>query len=388
MTSAAVRLTLALAAAALLGCSSDHDLLAQKPGPPALDGAADGGGSDSFPVGPRDGHTPMDAVDPEPPGPWVLTLVNGVVDVGSIRFCFVPMADGGDAPDDGPPLPATPGLSFGDHFAMTHLANDPRTTDHHAYVVVGADGANAGLSCKQILAPQTSDGEAGARAPVAYSLGLLPAGTLGEARSYLAIADGCALPSPWPDAGPAADAGNADAGDADDGDLDSGPTTVGCGTAPGGGPTTLGLSLVRLSRRIDYAKVGFQTVNGSSASVPAMLLMENFTTTVTIFASDPLELGGISPHAQPGYVSKDDFGLPVASAAISVVPPAGTGAFPEFQTNLGSVLALNHLTEGDLTEGALFAFVLLGAQPRQMADPGAAPFRISLVRSAPDVDGE
>jgi hypothetical protein len=106
---------------------------------------------------------------------------------------------------------------------------------------------------------------------------------------------------------------------------------------------------------------------------------------VTIYASDPLELGEISPHAQPGYVSKGDFGATVGSASLSVVPPAGLGSFPEYATNLPTVLAGSNFQESDLTEGELFSFVLLGAQPRQMVDPGAAPFRIGLVRSAPEV---
>jgi hypothetical protein len=374
MTSAAVRLTLALAAAAQLGCSSDHDLLAQKPTPPGPDAGSDGaGGADSFPVPPRDAQIPMDAVDPEPPGPWVLTLVNGVVDVGAIRFCFVPMADGGDAPDDALPLPAAPGLSFGDHVALTHLPQDPHTIDQHIYLVVGADGANADLPCKQIVGPDRSVG-----VPQTFSLGILPAGTLGESRSYLAVANGCAYPAPWPNVVPPPDAGDA-------GSVDGGPTTAGCGTPLLGGTTTLGLTFVRLSRRIDYAKVGFQTVNASTATVPAMLLMDNFTTNITIFASDTLELGEISPRAQPGYISKDDFGLPIGTAAISVVPPAGTGVFPDFQTNLGAVLLQNHMTESDLTEGALFAFVLVGAEPRQTSDSRAAPFRISVVPSLPGV---
>jgi hypothetical protein len=380
MTSAAVRLVLAFAAAAQLGCSNDHDLLAEKPGPPGPDGGA-GGGSDidtGFPVNPRDAHPTFDARDPEPPGPWVLTLMNGVVDVGPARFCFVPVVDGGEAPPDDAPLPGAPGLAFGAQTVLTHLAVDPRTTDLHPYLVVGADGPNAALSCKQLLGAG-ADGGTDARAPSAYSLPIVPAGTLGESRSYLAVANGCALRAAVPDAGAPPDGG--DAGET--GAVDSGPSIVACGT--GLGPTTLGLTLVRLSRRKDYSRIGFQTVNGSNATVPAMLLMENLLTTVTIYASDPLELGEISPHAQPGYVSKGDFGATVGSASLSVVPPAGLGSFPEYATNLPTVLAGSNFQESDLTEGELFAFVLLGAQPRQMVDPAAAPFRIGLVRSAPEV---
>src|SRR5262245_1610510 len=110
MTSAAVRLMLALSTATQLGCSSDHDLLAQKPEPPGPDGAAgDGAGDAGFPVNPRDSRPSFDARDPEPPGPWVLTMMNGVIDTGPVRFCFVPVVDGGESPGDDPPLPPAPG---------------------------------------------------------------------------------------------------------------------------------------------------------------------------------------------------------------------------------------------------------------------------------------
>jgi hypothetical protein len=389
MTSVAVRLTLAFAAAAPLACSSDHDLLAEKPTPGSDGGTSDGAGvDDSFPVNPHDVRMPVDAVDPEPPGPWALTLVNGVVDVGNVRFCFVPVLDGGESPTEAPPLPPAPGLSFGDSVVLTNaftsLQADARTTDVHPYLVVGADGANAPLSCRQILRGMEDGGTDastpvppdGGRLPSAYSLPLVPAGTLAESRSYLAIANGCAMPARTPEAGAPADAGDAEAGD-----VDAGPSLAACGT--GFGPTTLGLSLVRLSRRVDYSRVGFQTVNGSNAAAPAMLLMENWTTNVTIYASDGLDLGQISPHAQPGYVSRDDFGVPVKSALLSVVPPVGATPFPEFDDNLGVVLAASHLEESDLTEGSLFTFVLLGAQPKQTDDPRAAPYRIVLVPSAP-----
>jgi len=41
--------------------------------------------------------------------------MNGVVDVSSARFCFVPVTDGSEAPTDDAPFPAA-GLSFGAHF--------------------------------------------------------------------------------------------------------------------------------------------------------------------------------------------------------------------------------------------------------------------------------
>jgi hypothetical protein len=387
MTSFAARVALGLLCVAPLGCSTDHDLLAQKPDHSTPDGGITDGRSDedAFPASPRDVQTTLDAQDPEPPGPWVLTLLNGVVDVGPVRFCWVPVVDGGEAPTDDPPLPAAPGLSFGERVVLSQLAPNPATTDMHPYLVVHADGANAALSCHDILrSSQEADG-APVDAPLAFSLPIIPAGTLAESRSYLAVANGCAMPAfvPSSDAGDGADAAGGDAEGG--GKAAGGVNATACGT--GFGPTTLGMSLVRLSRRARFDRLGFQTVNASTATAPAMLLVQNWTTNASIFASDALELGQISPHAQPGYVSRVDFGATIGSAPLTVDPPPGT-SFPEYSVTMKAVLAVSHVDEAALTEGSLFTFVLIGAQPRQTADPGAAGFRIELVESAPSASDD
>jgi hypothetical protein len=333
----------------------------------------------------------VDARDPEPPGPWVLTWMNGVVDVGSARFCFVPVTDGGEAPTDDAPFPAA-GLSFGAHFVVTSIGTaDLRTTDLHPYLVVGADGTGS-MSCKQIVrgaAPDAaSDGgpagaDAGSSSPVAVSLPLISAGTLAESRSYLAVANGCALPAAarsTTDAGGAVDA--SDAGDAaETGDDGTAARLALCGSAFG--PTSLGLSLVRLSRRTDFSKVGFQVVNGSNATAPASFIIENSFTNVTLFFGDSLALGQIAPHAQPGYVDQDDFPALKGALDLMVEPPAGTAYFPAFQTTLGNVLTSSHLDASDLVAGSLFTFVLLGARSGQDAGSTGHPFGIELVSSTP-----
>jgi hypothetical protein len=89
MTSVASRLTSLALGAALVGCSSNHDLLAQRPGPDSDGAVSDSpAGQDGFPVGRRDSATAPDAGDPEPPGPWLLTLMNGVVDVDAAALLF------------------------------------------------------------------------------------------------------------------------------------------------------------------------------------------------------------------------------------------------------------------------------------------------------------
>jgi hypothetical protein len=319
-------------------------------------------------------------------------LLNGVVDADGVRFCFVPVVDGGEQPLDEPPLPAS--LSFGSHVVLSTLGTiDLRTTDVHPYLVLGGTGANAATSCKQLLESRGADAAsaADAGAPFALSLPLLPAGTLSDPRSYLAVATGCAQTSPPPDAGRPDGGDAADGSDSSDGAdgsdrSDDGGLNVAamCGTGPGS--TTLGLSLVRLSRRINFTKIGFQTVNASHAASPASLLVEQSGTQVSIFFSDTLVLGQISPRNQPGLVAKGDFGAALPGASLfHVQPPAGTGAFPEFLINWATLLSTNGATEDDIVEGANFTFVLLGAQPGQNAGTRGHPFRIKLIENAPDV---
>src|SRR6185295_8067971 len=165
------RLASLLACWALLGCSSDHDLLAARPEAPRPDSGPEGddAANDVFPIVPQDGPAKMDVREPEPAGPWVLTLVNGVVDAEAIRFCFSPMVDGGELASDQPPTP-TGGLPFGARIVVTTLGPiNVVTQDVHPYVVVGATGANTALSCRQILGPVPADAavDAGSIKPTA-----------------------------------------------------------------------------------------------------------------------------------------------------------------------------------------------------------------------------
>jgi len=382
MASVAARLALLSACAAVVGCSTNHDLLAQKPDQPGSEGGpGDGAGNETFPVTPRNDASPVDAGDPEPPGPWLLTLVNGLVDLDAARFCFVPLTDGAEQVPEGPPVPEPPGLAFGAHLVLSELGPiDLATMDVHPYLIIGADGLNAQLSCRQVLQSPTADAASGGgpSLPVAVSLPLIPARTLAESRSYLAAVTGCA--NGWPAAaGSEAGSGDASAGDAGE-DASDGSSICGKGLGGSVGP---GLSLVRLSRRVNVLKLGFQTMNASSAATPASLLITQAITNNTIFSSDALDTGQISPHAQPGYVAKSDFGISFGSVTLHVVPPAGSAAFSEFQSFLDSVLALNHFMETDLTEGSNYTFVLLGAQPGQEAVAPWHPFRIALVETAP-----
>ncbi len=257
---------------------------------------------------------------------------------------------------------------------------------------------SAPFSCREVPRSATANAEAGAdsggdavapgygdagnpNASAYVSLPLIPAGTLGESRSFLAVANGCARPisAPVRDGG---DGGDLDAGDAEVGvDRESPLDTGACGT--GFGPTTLGLTLVRLSRRTNFSKVGFQTVNASNAASPASFLVEQANTKVSVYFTDSVVLGQITPRALPTFVNTGDLGVVPTAAILRVTAPTGGTPFPEFHTDLATVLAANQLTGTDLTEATNFTFVLLGARPGRVLGSGEQPFQIDIVENAP-----
>jgi hypothetical protein len=214
-------------------------------------------------------------------------------------------------------------------------------------------------------------------APFAVSLPIIPAGTLAESRSYLAIANGCAEPFAEPNAG-AADGG--DGGDASDG---ASMAAAICGT--GFGPTTLGLSLVRLSRQQDIVELGFQAVNGSNAAAPASILVENPLSKVTVFIGESIALGQVAPRARPAYVARSEFGFPLGSATLQVDPIPGAVFFPEFNTTMETVLSASGLDQGVFDGAANFTFVMLGIIPGQEAASSGHAFRVELVENSPDL---
>jgi hypothetical protein len=331
----------------------------------------------------------VDVRDPEPPGPWVLTLMNGVVDSDTVRFCLVPMVDGAEAPADEAPWPAA-GLPFGGHGALSNPGLDFATTDVHPYLVVGAGGA--GDTCRRLVGPDAGtandaapapSGDAGA--PTSVSLPLIPAGTLAEARSYLAIATGCVRPAP----APPSTTTDASSGDADlDAPVDDGAAHAAaiCGT--GFGPGTLGLSLVRLSRRTNFSKVGFQAVNASGATAPASMLIENPRSNLTVFFGDSLALGQITPARLPAFVDKGDLGVPVGASLLHVDPSPGGPPFTDFTTTMAIVFAWSGLVEDDITEGKSFTFVMLGPRPGPISEGSANRFFVQMLPNDPSIDAD
>jgi hypothetical protein len=411
------------AACALSGCSGNHDLLAQKntdaAAPPIDALIADVRGDErrAVPTGDALDASSLDAMDlsepaePEPPGRFSLTWMNGLVDVDHVRFCFVPALGNREMREQ---AVASTGLLFGKSAVFGELGTiDLSAMDLHPYAVVGGvpTGAEAGQTCAATLDAQ--DGAVGAdgaaREPVAVPLPFIPAGTLAQGRSYLGVVTGCARPWPYADVEAGSDA--ADASDAEDGADGAGDASDGTDSArdaddasadamgidvfqpppraaicgAGSGAPNAGVVLVRLSRRDVGASFGFQAVHATAAAAAARVTLERMGGNTPALSADvgPYQIvprDGLIP------VTPEDLGPTIGSAALRVASPAS--AFPAFSVSLASALAASDIAESGLVMGDRFSLVLIGAQPGQ--NPGSPwnPARMAIVRNAPFTLGD
>jgi hypothetical protein len=332
---------------------------------------------------------------PEPPGRFSLTWMNGLVDVESAGFCFVPTVGNREMRDQ---AVGAAGLLFGKSAVYSELgAVDLSTMDVHPYAVVGGFpfGAEAGQACAAILDAQ--DGAVGddgaARERVAVPLPFIPAGTLAQGRSYLGVVTGCARPWPYADVEAGSDAADG-AGDAVDGVDGGNDADDGSADAPGidvfqpprraaicgAGAPNAGLVVVRLSRRDVGASFGFQAVHASTPVAGARVTIERIGGNAPVLSADigPYQIvprDGLIP------VTLEDFGPTVGSAALRVASPTST--FPAISVPLASALAASDIPEVGLVPGDRFSLVLIGAEPGQNPGPPWNPARIAIVRNAP-----
>jgi hypothetical protein len=364
---AAARLGLLASWAAIMGCSSDHDLLAQKPDAgTGDDGRSTYGNAGGNATIPREtGRSNVDAGDPEPPGPWTLTWVNGVVDEEATRVCFVPVIDGHETPPAALPLPSGDALPFGGKLVLGSLPSvDLAANDLHPYLVPKSAGLDEGATCEALLAGGA--GDASSAGPL--SLPIIPAGTISDRRSYLAVATGCTQPVQLA----------VDGGDAGDKPAASGDAVCG----PGSESPNASLVLVRLSRLDIAPKLGFQVVHASAATPDAMLLFAQPLSGNTLFSSGKLGFGQIAPAQEPKLVSRIDLRANAALASVRVAA-GGTPGFPTVEAPLSEILKSSGLDEKSLDEADSFTFVLFGARPGKTPSSPWNAFDAVLIPNAP-----
>jgi hypothetical protein len=353
-------------ALALLGaCSSNHDVLKQKPH--GTGGSGTGGSAGAAPDAESD--APEDAFV-EPKGTDKVTFVHGVVDAETIAFCFAKVDAGVPGDPSGAPLPPG-GLAFGAAISETSLSGfDFAKDDIEPIVIAGDFSLLSGKSCSDAIALAESfavpdAGDAGGDADAsdasaddasldatsdvadvavelppppplrALAMPVLPAGTLGAGYSTLLVAAGCI-------GGPAF---------VDDlGDLV-------CGAGYSTSNSTLTPLLVRMSRVTAQNHIGLQAVNASLASDTLSFQSEpGESSSLPGFAfAYSVGFGAISPLPPELGYSSNTVG-PVAQAFLEVVPSGS--AVPAFSSSWGTALALGG--GGELQDGKSYAVVYVG----------------------------
>ncbi|HEY2408605.1 MAG TPA: hypothetical protein VGI10_21515 [Polyangiaceae bacterium] len=365
----------------LAACVSNHDDFKKVPtsnaGAGGKSGAA-GSGSGGGGHGGADAgvDTGVDSGPPEPTGPNVLTIVNGVVDAPSLAVCFAKLADGGAVEPFGSPLTSAP-LAYGGSLALSALsgadfASDTlvplllagelervATLDCAAAVALaeqtesafnadaGADDAGIGAAgagaqdAGNVDASVTDAGggsggaDSGLATGTAHSplrvraLPALPAGTLAGDLSYLLVASGCL------------------------GGLgfDSGNTELLCGDGYTPTNPTLFPVVVTLSRITQADRVGMQVVHASRASGSVSVSIASQPPGTTVFTLvKSITDGQVLPKPPNFAHSEDDYALSnqieLAGSASAVGETIGDA------TSRGG--------SGLLSNGASYALILIG----------------------------
>jgi hypothetical protein len=287
----------------------------------------------------------------EPTGPTRLTVVNGINDYDTVRFCFLP----GDTPWPA----AAGGMPFAAGQAVNLAADLPQGTDLTPWVIAGDLSATAGKTCTEILAlAQPADG--GPAPPVvAALLGIIPKGVLTSDRSLLFVATGCM-------GGPGHDDGNA---------------ASGCGMGYSSQAPTTGVVFLAMSRITDPKHVALQVVSASPA-LPLMdvRLLPSVMKATEASVAPSLPQGGIEPS--PPFRSLDlaAFGQ-LGSVQIKTYPP-GTPS-PSSTTNLSDVLSASTVGTAGFVDGAGLVLVAVGATPGAAPGPFWHKLTYALIKADP-----
>lgn len=320
------------------GCAEEHSRLAPDD---AGTGAATtttgsagtgGGGGSSTGAGGAGG-------DPEPPGPTVVTVVNGVVDANAIRLCF-PSFPGGAGAD---PWPSVGGLGFARAGRIDPVSPTvPNGQDVEVLVVGGDLAQTAGQSCADLAAMTPND----AGPPVRVeSAGVIPQSVFATERSLLIALSGCL--------------GGADH------DHEAVEQICGVGYQPSS--PNVAMSVGFLSRQTSPDHVGMQFCHASQATPTSYLrLAPGIDGAVAQLVVPSWSLGAIAPYPPLWRFSRAGLGA-VPEATLELSTNVST---PEHRASFAEALSNSELTATDLVEGVGFTFVMVGASHTMGPDPG------------------
>ena len=351
-------LLLALAAA---GCGRSHDLgvvtttsTASSSSSAATTSTGTGGTGGAGGATASSSSSGTGGVDAGPPGATKLTVVNGINDYPSVRFCFLP----GDTP--WPDLAS--GLPFADGQAIP-LGTGPITgdTDVTPWVIAGDLDQIDGKTCTQILALATPGGDGGLPPPViAQALAVIPKLVFDSHKSLLLVADGCL----------------------GGGDHDDASAVSACGTGYTSQNPTAGAFVVSMSRVVDPVHLSLQVVNGSTALPESdVKILPNLTTGATdSLIVGSLSQGAIGPTMPFAKLGVPDLG-PLAGVKLETYVPGSSSM--QSTVALGDILANGPFGASALADGEDFVLVAVGSSPSLPAGGFWHAFTYAMVLSDP-----
>ncbi|HHH10540.1 MAG TPA: hypothetical protein ENK23_00480, partial [Sorangium sp.] len=176
----------------------------------------------------------------EPPGATTFTLVQGIVDRPSLRFCLIPYPAG---PHDEQPWPGVGGLSFGSAHVETDISQlISDGSDMQLWGIAGDLTATGAKNCATLLQQTPAN-------VTTWSFGVLPASVFQQDKDLLLVTNGCL---------------------GGDGHTDEQQTSY-CGA--GYSPQTPNATVTAgfMSRLMTTGKISLQFVHATQAAVPMRL---------------------------------------------------------------------------------------------------------------------
>lgn len=338
-----------VALASPLGCSGDHDRLA-KEDTTSAGGFGGTGGDDDPTTTSSSGGTGGAGGIVEPPGPTTLTVVNGVVDRDTVRFCFeaYPAANPGTLP-----WPGVEGLPYARGTAVdTFDTTIPQDDDVEVIVVSGDLGATGGESCETLVSAPPVGVDV-------FSVGILPASVFDEEKSLLLVAAGC------------------HGGPGHTHEMEESVCGLGYSeTRPN--PTIVAGFMSRLG---DFDKVAMQFAQASAGLQPsAVKVRPGDVAAVSQMATPSWSFGAIAPFPPFDAYSRAML-LDIAQAQIQLLPANGPDPFET--ASFTEAFGNSNLSLDDVQDGVGLTFVGVGAAPAMGTGAWWNAFTFAVVDSDP-----
>ncbi|MDI1447866.1 hypothetical protein [Polyangium sp. 6x1] len=269
-------------------------------------------------------------VVPEPDGPPVLTIVNGVNDHEAIRLCFVPYPDGGDPA----PVPAgSSGLAFAAASRVDPATVLPADADVYLHVIAGDLAKTKDLGCAALTGGNAPAGVV--VAPVA----VIPASAFVAKRSLLLVPTGCV------------------GGPGHTGPLEK----EACGATYSADTPNPGLLAAAMSRVTAEGNLSLQAAHAAQPMPPVdVRLVPGTEGGMPQQLAPSLTAGAVGPFPPFRQLARFELGSIAQAEILTFVPGqlVKTSAAP-----LDAALARGGVTQDDFEDGRAFTLIAVGAQP-------------------------